>query len=140
MIITCYFGLHILPQKSRQQEAIRLGRKDRYHKQHISNFDNWINYHSSTQYTGWNTSEGRLSKPMNRMYPRDVLERCHKNRLSSDTSLSPTEEQRFFSNSTLPSITITEFDMQNEQLNCMPDLQLFTCTVICYCIYLQIII
>ena len=43
----------------------------------------------------------------------DELERPRKNRLPSDTSFSLTEfdqEQRFFSNSTLPSIMITEFD------------------------------
>ena len=50
----------------------------------------------------------------NRMYLVDELEGCHKNRLPNDTSFSPTEfdqKQRLFSNSTLSSITITEFDI-----------------------------
>ena len=77
-----------LLQKSRQEEAIRLGRKDRHHKQHISSFEKSADNHSSTQYTGWNTR--RLFEPMafhNRMYLGDELERPHKNELTNDTFL-----------------------------------------------------
>ena len=73
-----------------------------------------VDYHSSGQCTGWNTSEGRPFLPMNRIYLGDELERPCKNRLSSDFAFSPTDfdqEQRFFSNSTLPSVMVTEFDM-----------------------------